>query len=229
MKYIIIGLGNFGLSLGKQLCQQGHEVIGIDSRESITEEYKDILTTTVCLNSTEETALRSQPIQEADAIIVAIGEDWASSVQTTAILKEMGAKRIIGRSLSALHTKILKGLEIEEIINPEEEAALIISNHIISKNVKQTLSLTDEYSINEIVIPTMFVGQTTEDIDLKKDFDLNLIAVMRQRLTKTAFGVSNVEWEIWNDFASPYTFSSNDHIVVHGHKKQISKLLQIIK
>ena len=108
MKYIIIGLGNFGLSLGKQLCQQGHEVIGIDSRESITEEYKDILTTTVCLNSTEETALRSQPIQEADAIIVAIGEDWASSVQTTAILKEMGAKRIIGRSLSALHTKILK-------------------------------------------------------------------------------------------------------------------------
>jgi len=229
MKYIIIGLGNFGLSLGQQLCQQGHEVIGIDSRENITEEYKDVLTTTVCLNSTEEHALRSQPIKEADAIIVAIGEDWAASVQTTAILKEIGAKRIIGRSLSPLHTKILKGLEIEEIINPEKEAAHIIANHIISANVKQTLSLTQEFSINEIVIPTMFVGQTTEEIDLKKDFDLTLIAVMQQRLTKSALGVSNIDWEIWNDFSTPYTFNANDHIIVYGNKKQINKLLQIMK
>lgn len=229
MKYIIIGLGNFGLSLGQQLCQQGHEVIGIDSRESITEEYKNILTSTVCLNSTEEHALRSQPIKEADAVIVAIGEDWASSVQTTAILKEMGAKRIIGRSLSALHTKILKGLEIEEIINPEDEAARIISNHIISANVKQTLSLTHEYSINEIVIPKMFVGQTTEEIDLKKDFDLTLIAVMQQRLVKSTLGISNVEWCIWNDFSTPYTYTNNDHIIVYGSKKQISKLLEIMK
>lgn len=229
MKYIIIGLGNFGLSLGQQLCQQGHEVIGIDNRESIIEEYKDILTTTVCLNSTEEHALRSQPIKEADAVIVAIGEDWASSVQTTAILKDMGAKRIIGRSLSPLHTKILKGLKIEEIINPEDEAAQIIANHIISTNVKQTLSLTPEYSINEIVIPTMFVGQTTDEINLSNDFGITLIAIMHRKLTKSTFGFTNIEWEIWNDFSTPYTYCEDDHIIVYGHKKQITKLLEIIK
>lgn len=70
MKYIIIGLGNFGTSLGLRLCDLGHEVIGIDSRESIVEEFKDKLTGTVCMNSVDEASLRSQSVLEVDAVIV---------------------------------------------------------------------------------------------------------------------------------------------------------------
>ena len=88
MKYIVIGLGNFGVSLAKQLAQNGHEVIGVDNSDLKVEEYKDAMTTTICLNSVEETALRSLPLNEVDAVVVAIGEDLAASVQTIALLKK---------------------------------------------------------------------------------------------------------------------------------------------
>ena len=119
MKYIIIGLGNFGSSLATTLCSQGHEVIGIDKRENIVQELKDSLTTTMCIDSTEEQALRQLQLFEMDAVVVAIGEDWSASIQTTALLKKIGVKRIIGRSISQLHKTIIEAIGVSEILNPE--------------------------------------------------------------------------------------------------------------
>ena len=124
-----------------------NEVIGIDSRESIVEEYKDKMTGTVCLNSIDEAALRSQSVLEVDAVIVAIGEDWAASIQTTALLKAMGVNRIIGRSLSKLHEMVLKGLGVDEIINPENIAAKEIANTIVSQRVIHTYNVTSSIAI----------------------------------------------------------------------------------
>lgn len=229
MKFIIIGLGNFGSSLGVTLCERGHEVIGIDERESVVEEFKDKLTGTVCLNSNEEAALRSQPIKEVDAVIVAIGEDWAASIQTTALLKTMGVKRVVGRSLSHLHEIVLKGLGIEEIINPEDSAAQVIADHIISANVQQTFALSNDVLINEISIPQMFVGQTVENIDINKNFGLKLVAVKYLDKGTKLFGSSHKVWKAIYDFSKPYTFESGDHIVVCGNKQQMEKLLSLIK
>ena len=158
MKYIIIGLGNFGTNLGLRLRDLDHEVIGIDTRESIVEEYKDKLTGTVCMNSVDEASLRSQSVLEVDAVIVAIGEDWAASIQTTALLKTMGVKRIIGRSLSKLHEIGLRGLGITEIITPEHTAALEIAYSIVSRNVIHTYNVTSRIAINEAVVPRSFAG-----------------------------------------------------------------------
>lgn len=229
MKFIIIGLGNFGSSLGVTLCERGHEVIGIDERETVVEELKDKLTAAVCLNSTEETALRSQPIKEVDAVIVAIGEDWAASIQTTALLKTMGAGRVVGRSLSHLHEIVLKGLGIDEIINPEDSAAQVIADHIISANVQQTFALSNDVLINEISIPQMFVGQSVQNIDINKNFGLKLVAVKYIDKSNKLFAVKHKVWKAIYDFEEPYTFAEGDHIVVCGNKQQMEKLLSLIK
>lgn len=229
MKFIIIGLGNFGINLGLRLCDQGHEVIGIDERENIVEEYKDKLTATVCLNSVDEIAMRSQPIFDVEAVIVAIGEDWAASIQTTALLKTLGVKRIVGRSLSPLHETVLKGLGIEEIINPEQTAAELIANHIISQNVTHTFTLTNDVSVNELVIPSMFVGQTTDDIDLMKDFGISLVAVKYKETQSSMLSKIMSPWTVKYKFDTPHTFANGDHIVICGAKKDIEKLFKLIK
>ncbi len=231
MKFIVIGLGNFGISLSTTLYELGHEVIGIDSRDELVQEYKDRLTGTVCLNSTIETALASQPICEVDAVIVAIGEDWAASIQTAALLKKRGVKRIIGRSLADLHEVVLGGLGITEIINPELTAAKVIANHIISKKVIHTLNLTDDISINEIEIPKIFVDQTVKDIDLKMRYDLTLMAVKHGEEQKSILpGVpAKTVWKVICDVPDDYRFAAGDHIVVSGDKTQMGKMLDLIK
>lgn len=224
MKYIIIGLGNFGTSLGLRLMDLDNEVIGIDSRESIVEEYKDKMTGTVCLNSIDEAALRSQSVLEVDAVIVAIGEDWAASIQTTALLKAMGVNRIIGRSLSKLHEMVLKGLGVEEIINPENIAAKEIANSIVSQRVIHTYNVTSTIAICEVVVPDCFKGQTVESVDLAKNFGLTLIAVKYQESSGKLFGGNKGTWQV-NRYFVDYRFSKGDRIIVYGDNEGIKKLL----
>lgn len=226
MKYIIIGLGNFGTNLGLRLRDLDHEVIGIDSRESIVEEYKDKLTGTVCMNSVDEASLRSQSVLEVDAVIVAIGEDWAASIQTTALLKTMGVKRIIGRSLSKLHEIVLRGLGITEIINPEHTAALEIAYSIVSRNVIHTYNITSRIAINEIVVPKYFAGQTVQDVDVEKNFGVTLVAIKYQPTTGKSFTASKGSWQVTRYFTD-FKFGEGDRIIVYGDTEQMKKLLDI--
>ncbi|MBQ3635638.1 MAG: TrkA family potassium uptake protein [Bacteroidales bacterium] len=228
MKYIIIGLGNFGTSLGLRLRDLDHEVIGIDTREQIVEEYKDKLTGTVCMNSVDEASLRAQSVLEVDAVIVAIGEDWAASIQTTALLKTMGVKRIIGRSLSKLHETVLRGLGIDEIINPENTAALEIANTIVSKNVVHTYNITTTISINEVTVPPYFENQTVADIDLAKNFGLTLVAIKYQTSAGKMFGGNKGTWQVTR-FFDDFRFSKGDRIIVYGDNTQMRRLLDLFK
>lgn len=226
MKYIIIGLGNFGTNLGLRLRDLDHEVIGIDSRESVVEEYKDKLTGTVCMNSVDEASLRSQSVLEVDAVIVAIGEDWAASIQTTALLKTMGVRRIVGRSLSRLHEIVLRGLGITEIINPEHTAALEIAYSIVSRNVIHTYNITSRIAINEIVVPKYFAGQTVQDVDIEKNFGVTLVAIKYQPTSGKSFTANKGSWQVTR-FFTDFKFSEGDRVIVYGDTEQMKKVLDI--
>lgn len=227
MKYMIIGLGNFGTSLGLQLRDMDHEVIGIDRRAEVVEEYKDKLTGTVCMNAVDEGSLRAQSVNEMDAVIVAIGEDWAASIQTVALLQSMGVTRIIGRSLSPLHADVLKNLGIKEIINPENTAAQEIANTVVSRNVTHTFNLTSTISICEFAVPQEFVGQKVLEVGLEKRFNLTLIAV--KYLTSSAKMFSgNKGAEQVTRFFDDLHFKDGDHAIVYGERQQLLKLFEFL-
>lgn len=214
MRFIVIGLGNFGSSLATKLCEMGHEVIGLDSREQIVEEYKDKLTGTVRLNSTDEFAMRDQPFSEMDAVIVAIGEDWAASIQTTALLKKLGAKNIIGRSLSPLHETVLQGLDVKTVVNPEAEAAASIAFKLVSNRVKASYNLTDDATIYEIEVPNDFVNQTPEDCQMTSKYEMTLVAVKRKVIKSNLIG-KDVETRVCKYvFTEQYHFEKGDIMVV---------------
>lgn len=130
MKYLIIGLGNFGATLACQLTDNGHDVIGIDYNEHRVEEVKEKIAVSYIMDATEKNALRSLPLEEMDFIVVAIGQSMEYSLRTVAILKELGQVKIYARALDQTHMSILKAMDVQQICIPESLAAMQIAQEI---------------------------------------------------------------------------------------------------
>ncbi len=177
MKYIVIGLGHFGSKLASHLTSMGHEVIGIDNHYERLDELKDSITTVMKLDSTNLNAIKSLPLDETDAIIVAIGDDVGASVLTCSILKNLKVKRIIGRAIHKEHQNILNQIGIEEVMVPLEDSAMLIASMLQLKNTLRLTELNDDYAIAEIIMPSKYAGHALETVNLDERFNLKLLAV----------------------------------------------------
>lgn len=127
MKYIVIGLGNFGTTLACRLTDMGHEVIGVDSNEHRIDDIKDRISVAYIMDATEKVALRSLPLDDVDCVIVSIGQSMDCSLRIVAILKELSVKLIYARALDLTHKSILTAMNIQKIFIPESMAAEIIA------------------------------------------------------------------------------------------------------
>ena len=123
MKYIIIGLGNYGGGLAEELMAIGHEVIGVDQNEGRVDNLKDKITTAFVLDATDELALETLPLREIDVVIVAIGENFGASVRVVALLKQKKVKHIFARAIDSVHKAILEAFAIDKVLTPEKDAA----------------------------------------------------------------------------------------------------------
>ncbi|MBP3290699.1 MAG: TrkA family potassium uptake protein [Alistipes sp.] len=127
MKYLVIGLGNFGMTLAKELTDIGHDVIGVDSNVHRVEEIKDRISVAYIFDATERVALQALPLDEIDCAVVAIGQSMDYSLRTVAALKELSVKRIYARALDKTHKSILKAMNIQRIFIPESYAARVFA------------------------------------------------------------------------------------------------------
>jgi len=177
MKYIVIGLGHFGSKLASHLTNMGHEVIGIDSHYDRLDELKDLITTVMKLDSTNLNSIKSLPLDDTDAIIVAIGDDVGASVLTCSILKNLKVKRIIGRAIHQEHQNILNQIGIEEVVVPLEDSAMLVASMLQLKNTLRLTELNDDYALAEIIMPSKYAGHALETVNLGERFNLKLVAV----------------------------------------------------
>jgi len=159
MKYIIIGLGNFGASLAEKLTAMGNEVIGIDRRMEKVDFLKERISHTICMDATDEFTVSGLPLKDTDVVIVAIGEDQGANVMATALMKNLQVKRLIGRALNPLHQRVLKALGVDEIIHPEEETAERWANKLCLSGVVDSFDLNNDYSIIEVKLPPAYIGK----------------------------------------------------------------------
>lgn len=137
MKYLIIGLGNFGKTLAVELSDIGHEVIGIDINEHAVDSIKDRISLSYIMDATDGFSLRSLPLNEIDCAIVAIGQSMDFSLRAVAALKELSVKNIYARALDDTHRSILKAMDIKKIFIPESYAAKILAQKISDKNIME--------------------------------------------------------------------------------------------
>jgi trk system potassium uptake protein len=226
MKYIVIGLGRFGSSLASDLTNMGHEVIGIDNHYERLEELKNSVTTIMKLDSTNINAIKTLPLHDADAVIVAIGEDVGSSILTASILKNLKVKRIIGRAISDIHQNILNQIGIEEVVLPLEDSAMHVASMLQLKNTLRLTELNDDYAIAEIIVPAKYVGHALDTISIGERFNLKLVAVKiapKEGLLASIFR-RNFKVDMSYDTYSP--LGEKDVLVLAGKMTDIKRFVE---
>jgi trk system potassium uptake protein TrkA len=228
MKFIIIGLGNFGFALAEKLSQQGHEVIGVDKTIDKIEEIKDKITHAICLDCSHQAAVNSLPLKNTDVVIVAIGEDVAGNLLTTALIKKTGVPRLISRSISNIHETILGSMEITEIVRPEVETAERWAKKLTSSGLVDSFELTDKYSVVEVVIHEKFAGKTIEEIGFNKDYNVIVLTVMKSIKEENKIGIvkKSPKFQIEGIAKAETILNEGDIMVLYGTNKDIRSLLK---
>ncbi|MBP8960266.1 MAG: TrkA family potassium uptake protein [Bacteroidales bacterium] len=226
MKYIVIGLGRFGSKLASTLMDRGHEVIGIDHDNEKLEELKDSFTTVIKMDTTNVNAVKSLPLDDVDAVIVAIGEDIGSSILTMAILKNLNVKRIIGRAINQIHYDILKQIGIEEVTLPLEEAALHVSSMLQFRNILKLTEINSDFVVAEVNIPAKYAGHCLDAINIGKRFDLKLIAVKIPPEKNILTSIFRKDYKVFPDYDINKPLSENDILVIAGNIADIKRFIE---
>ncbi|MBV2247778.1 MAG: TrkA family potassium uptake protein [Lentimicrobium sp.] len=225
MKIIIIGLGNFGSALGIQLTAAGHEVIGVDSSSVKAEAYKDLITQTIVLDSTNEHALKTLPLRECDYAVVAIGEDFGASVMTTALLKQANVKHLVSRAINELHSTVLETLGVEMIIRPEKDSASLFADRILLYGVSNAYHISDEYKIVEAFIPGRYDGLTLGEINFKEKYKLQPITAIREYEGKSVFGQPRIMKKVLGLLTDAFILKTGDRLLLFGSSSAIEAFL----
>lgn len=178
-EFAVIGLGRFGSSICRSLSEQGLEVMAIDINEERVNEFMTIATHAVIADTTDENALKSLGVSNFNHVIVAIGEDIQASILTTLILKELGVNHITVKAQNDYHEKVLRKIGADHVVHPERDMGKRIAHYIVSNNVLDYLELSDEYSIVEIKVNDYLIGYTLIELDIRKKFGLNIVAIKR--------------------------------------------------
>ena len=177
--FAVIGLGQFGRSVVKELTDNGMDVIAIDNNEEIAKEVAVDLPTTFIADSTDEKALKELGIGEVDAAIVAFGDNQEASVLTTVILRELGVKNIIVRVDDDYYVPIMKKLGATEVITPQKAAGSALANRIGNEDFQEYYKLDNKYSVVSIIINPGFFPQTLKDMNPKNVYGVNIVLIRR--------------------------------------------------
>jgi trk system potassium uptake protein TrkA len=229
MKFIIVGLGNFGASLSQKLTAQGNEVIGIDTRMEKVDLYKEKISHTICMDATEENTVSGLPLEDTDIVIIAIGEDQGANIMTTALFKNMQVKRLISRAINPLHEKVLKAIGVDEIVHPEEETAERWAKKLCIKNVVDSFELNEHFSIMEVKVPGEIVGKTILEIGFRSKFNLLVLTIMKKSEVKSLLGKSQIELNIQGIATPDQKLEETDILVLYGSNKDLEEFLKMDK
>ena len=178
-QFAVIGLGRFGASVAKALFEKGYQVLAIDVSEHIIQDISDEVTQAVCLDATDEKALRAVGIDNVDVAIVGAGTNLEASILITLNLKEIGIKEIVCKAVSEDHKKVLQKIGATKVIQPEKEMGTRVANSLISSSVIEHIELSNESSIVELISPKEFIGKSLREMDVRAKFGVNVIAVKR--------------------------------------------------
>ncbi len=176
---LLIGLGRFGKHIAVQLDKLGHEVLGIDIDEKKVNDAIDIVTDAQIGDSTNEAFLRSIGVDNFDVCFVTISNDFQSSLETTYLLKELGASLVVARAERDGQERFLLRNGADKVVYPEKQVANWAAIRYSSDHILDYIALDDKYSIYEVSIPEYWVGKTIVQLDVRKKYGLTIIGLKK--------------------------------------------------
>ena len=226
MNFLVIGLGNFGASLAIRLTQLGHEVIGVDSSMPKVEMLKNDITHTICANCTDVHAAKELPVRDADAVIVSIGEHEGNSIMVTAIMKQLNAKRIIGRAVSETQETVLRAMGIDEIVHPEQDSAEKLAKNLTSEGFIDYFELSDEYSIVKAEVPERYEGKALSETDIRTGYNITVLALISKSSKRNFLGIKQLDWEVKGIAKADTVLGRGEVMVIFGNVHDIDRFLK---
>ena len=180
-QFAVIGLGRFGRAVCTSLHQMGYEVLGTDIDEKLVTQAltQKIASHAIQLDSTEPESLKEAGIYEMDTVIVAIGNYLQESIITTLNVKEAGVELVVAKASSEIHGKVLRRVGADRVVFPEYEAGCTLASTLTQPAFLERLELDTENSIVEVLIPEAFNNQTLAQLDLRKRYGVNVLAISK--------------------------------------------------
>lgn len=174
---LLIGIGNFGSLIAKQLSELGHQTMAVDKNEDCINEIMPYVTNAQIGDSTNEAFLRTLGVGNYDVCIVAIGGDFQSSLETTSLLKELGAKTVVARADREVQAKFLLRNGADEVVNPANQMAKWTAIRYTANHILDYIMLDDKYAIFEVSVPKGWTGKTVKELDVRKKYGVTITAI----------------------------------------------------
>lgn len=211
--FLIIGAGRFGLSVALTLSGYGHDVMVVDSDESLVQKISPDLTNAVVVDATSESGLKSLGVRDFDAVVLAIGFDIQASIMAAILLVEMKAPYVVAKAQNDLHGKVLSKIGVNRIVYPERDMGQKLAHSLIAPTIIDLIELSDDYSVVEVNAPSEMVGKTLQNLNLRARYGISVIALRREGRSRTNISP-----------AAEDVIKSDDVIVAVGENKYLKKL-----
>ncbi len=210
---LLIGLGRFGRHCARKLNELGHQVMAIDVREDRVDAVLPYVTDAMIGNSTRKDFMKTLGVRNFDICIVAIGDDFQSSLETTALLKDLGARHVVARAARDVHARFLAGNGADDVIYPERQLAEWAAIRYSSNHILDYIPLSEEYAVYEIEIPSGWIGHSLADLDLRRTHKINVFAIKQGERLIT-------------DLHPDAPLRRNQTLLVIGNNKEIDRCFQ---
>lgn len=207
---LIIGLGRFGLHIAKKLQEMHIQVLGVDSNEERVKVALPYVTNAEIGDATNQKFLGSLGVANFDVCIVAIGNDFLSSLETTSYLKELGAKKVVARAARDHEENFLLRNGADAVVYPEKSMGNLTAIQWSSENVLDYIQVSKDFAVFEIEMPKDWVGKSIGEIDVRKNFKVNIIAVKNSDQVNVSLD-------------SDYRFSEEESLYIIGKDKDIQR------
>ena len=209
---LIIGLGRFGSTMAMKLHELGHEVMAIDTSEERINAVLPYVTSAQIGDCANEQYMSSLGIRNFDVCVVAIGDNFQSSLEITSLLKDLGAKFVLSRASRDIHAKFLLRNGADQVVYPEKEMAVRSAVRYSSDNIFDYIELTQEHSIYEIPVPDAWIGKSIVDMNVRNKYNITILAIKNSDTLHPLPGAS-------------YVFKPGDILVILGANRDINRFV----
>ena len=211
---LLIGLGRFGRHIAMKLSELHHQVMAVDRNEKRVNAVLPYVTNAQIGDATNGEFMESLGMNNFDVCIVAIGDDFQSSLEATSLAKELGAKKVVSRAARDVHAKFLLRNGADEIVYPERQLADWTAVRYTADHIIDYIELDGDHAIVEIAIPEKWIGKSVIEADVRTNHGINIMGIKRGGRLELNFEPQTI-------------FMRDDTILVLGNTKNIQKCFHI--
>ena len=210
---LIIGLGRFGKHMAQKFSEQGNDILAVDTDEDRVNAVLPFVTDAQIGDATNEMFVESLGVANFDLCVVAIGDNFQSSLETTSLLKDMGARFVLSRASRDVHAKFLLRNGADEVVYTEKETAVRLAVKYGNDSVFDYIEINEDYSIYEIGVPASWVGKSILDKKVRTKYNISILATKRGK-------------EIYPLPHPDHVFSETESLMILGRNEDVKRLIK---